>query len=50
MAGWVRFMDGACVDWLAHRDMDRETVRNLLLGTLGGTLMAAGSDLSQLAG
>ena len=36
----------ACVDWMAHRDMDRETVRNLLLGTL----MAAGTDLSQLAG
>ena len=50
VAGWVRFMDGACVDWMAHRDMDRETVRNLLLGTLGGTLMAAGTDLSQLAG
>jgi AcrR family transcriptional regulator len=50
VAGWVRFMDGVCVDWMAHRDMDRETVRNLLLGTLGGTLMAAGTDLSQLAG
>ena len=48
VAGWVRFMDGACVDWLAHRDMDRETVRNLLLGTLGGTLMAAGVDLAQV--
>ena len=40
----------ACVDGMAHRDMDREPVRNLLLGTLGGTLMAAGTDLSQLAG
>jgi len=50
VAGWIRFMDGACVDWQAHRDMDRETVRNLLLGTLGGTLMAAGFDLSQVAG
>jgi len=48
VAGWLRFMDGACVDWLAHRDMDREEVRNLLLGTLGGTLMAAGADLAQL--
>ena len=45
VAGWLRFMDGACVDWLAHRDMDREEVRNLLLGTLGGTLMAAGASL-----
>ena len=45
VAGWLRFMDGACVDWLAHRDMDREEVRNLLVGTLGGTLMAAGASL-----
>jgi AcrR family transcriptional regulator len=45
IAGWLRFMDGACVDWLAHRDMDREQVRNLLLGTLAGTLMAAGASL-----
>ena len=50
VAGWIRFMDGACVDWLAHRDMDRETVRNLLLGTLAGTLMAAGADLAALSG
>ena len=48
VAGWIRFMDGACVDWLAHRDMERETVRNLLLGTLAGTLMAAGADLASL--
>ena len=38
-------MDGACGNWLAHRDMDRETVSNLPLGTLAGTLVAAGTDL-----
>jgi AcrR family transcriptional regulator len=43
--GWLWFMDGACVDWLAHRDMTREELRNLLLGTLLGTLTAAGATL-----
>jgi AcrR family transcriptional regulator len=50
VAGWLAFMDGACVDWLAHGGLDREELRNLLLGTLGGTLMAAGVDLAQLSG
>lgn len=43
--GWLWFMDGACVDWLTHRDMTREELRNLLLGTLLGTLTAAGATL-----
>jgi AcrR family transcriptional regulator len=48
VAGWVRFMDGACVEWLTHDDMDREQVRNVVLGALGGALMAAGADLAAL--
>ncbi len=43
--GWLWFMDGACLDWLDHRDMGREELRNLLLGTLLGTLTAAGATL-----
>lgn len=43
--GWLWFMDGACVDWLTHGDMTREELRNLLLGTLLGTLTAAGARL-----
>ena len=43
--GWLWFMDGACVDWLSHRDLSREELRNLLLGTLLGTLTAAGAEL-----
>jgi AcrR family transcriptional regulator len=50
VAGWLAFMDGACVDWLANGGLTREELRNLLLGTLGGTLMAAGVDLAQLSG
>jgi hypothetical protein len=39
-------MDGACLDWIAHRDLDRTELHGLLLGTLGGTLMAAGVELA----
>ena len=46
---WLWFMDGACLDWLEHRDMHRAEVRDLLIGTLVGALAAAGFDLSKLA-
>ena len=42
MRGWLGFMDAACLDWLAHRDLDRDALRDLLLGTLMGSLTAAG--------
>jgi AcrR family transcriptional regulator len=43
--GWLGFMDGACLDWVAHRDLDRQTLHGLLLGTLLGAVLAAeGSD------
>jgi AcrR family transcriptional regulator len=41
--GWLWFMDGACLDWLEHRDMERTELRDLLLGTLLGALTAAGA-------
>lgn len=40
--GWLWFMDGACLDWIAHRDVERPQLLGLLLGTLFGALMAAG--------
>ena len=39
--GWLWFMDGAILDWLEHRDLDRVELRDLLLGTLMGALAAA---------
>jgi AcrR family transcriptional regulator len=39
---WLWFMDGACLDWIEHRDMTRDEVRGLLLGTLLGAITAAG--------
>src|SRR4051812_32296498 len=40
--GWLWFMDGACLDWVEHRDLGREQLHTLLLGTLPGALAAAG--------
>ena len=34
-------MDGACLDWIAHRDLTRAEIHGLLLGTLAGALVAA---------
>jgi len=39
--GWLWFMDGACLNWIEHRDLSREGLRDLLLGTLLGALTAA---------
>jgi AcrR family transcriptional regulator len=40
--GWLGFMDGACLDWIAHdRDLPREALQGLLLGTLMGAVLAA---------
>jgi AcrR family transcriptional regulator len=43
--GWLWFMDGACLDWIANRDLDRGQVLGLLLGTLFGALTSAGVTL-----
>ena len=40
--GWLWFMDGAILDWLEHKDMTRTELRDLLLGSLFGSLTAAG--------
>jgi AcrR family transcriptional regulator len=41
VAGWLWFMDGACLNWIEHRDIDRDELRDLLLGVLMGALVAA---------
>ena len=41
---WLWFMDGAILDWLDHRDMSRAELRDLLLGSLAGSLSAAGAS------
>jgi AcrR family transcriptional regulator len=40
---WLWFIDGAILDWLEHRDLSRAELRDFLLGSLAGSLSAAGS-------
>jgi AcrR family transcriptional regulator len=42
--GWLWFMDGVILDWLAHRDLQRSDLRDLLLAALFGTLSGAGAE------
>jgi AcrR family transcriptional regulator len=39
--GFLWFMDGACLDWLAHRDLSRGQLRDMLVTTFAGALGAA---------
>jgi AcrR family transcriptional regulator len=41
--GWLWFMDGAITDWLAHRDITRDQLLGLLIGTLWGAVTASGA-------
>jgi AcrR family transcriptional regulator len=41
--GWLWFMDGAITDWLTHRDIGRDQLLGLLLGTLYGAVTASGA-------
>jgi len=49
VSGWLWFMDGACLDWVEHHDVERAELRDLLLGVLMGALVAADvvPDLAQ---
>jgi hypothetical protein len=40
---WLWFMDGAILDWLEHRDLERRELRDFLLGSLAGAVAAAGA-------
>jgi len=41
VSGWLWFMDGACLNWIEHRDIELGELRDLLLGVLMGSLIAA---------
>ncbi len=45
---WLWYLDGVCTEWVQTRDLSREEVHGLLLGTLAGALTAAGLDLAPL--
>jgi AcrR family transcriptional regulator len=42
--GWLWFVDGALMDWLEHRDVERPQLLALLLGTLLGAVAASGAS------
>jgi AcrR family transcriptional regulator len=44
--GWLWFMDGVVLDWIEHRDLDRQRVHGLLLGSLLGAVTASGEPIS----
>jgi AcrR family transcriptional regulator len=44
---WLWFMDGAILDWLDRRDLERDELRDLLLGSLTGSLAAANYEIAQ---
>jgi AcrR family transcriptional regulator len=44
--GWLWFMDGVVLDWIEHRDLERQRLQGLLLGTLLGAVTASGAQLT----
>lgn len=39
--GWLSFIEGVSLDWLDHRDLSAEQLRELLVAALAGSLQAA---------
>jgi AcrR family transcriptional regulator len=44
--GWLWFMDGVVLDWIEHRDIDRQRLHGLLLGALLGAVTASGEPIT----
>jgi AcrR family transcriptional regulator len=41
LEGWMSYLEGVSLDWLAHRDLEREAVRALIVNALAGAIAAA---------
>ncbi len=41
LEGWLSFIEGVCLDWLDHRDLTAEQLRELVVAALAGSLGAA---------
>jgi AcrR family transcriptional regulator len=48
LQGWMSFIEGVCLDWLAHRDLELDQLRRLLLEALAGAVAAARALDSEL--
>jgi len=42
--GWLGFLDGAILDWIAHDDLTRQELHGMLLGVFAGALIASGAS------
>ena len=42
--GWLWFLDGAIVHWIGRKDLSRQELHGMLLGTLAGALVASGAS------
>ena len=42
--GWLGFLDGAILVWIAHDDLSREELHGMLLGAFAGALIASGAS------
>ncbi|MCA9548569.1 MAG: TetR/AcrR family transcriptional regulator [Myxococcales bacterium] len=45
LRGWIAFVETSSLDWLEHRDLSREALRDLLAQVLLTTLVAAGLEV-----
>lgn len=45
LRGWIAFVETASLDWLEHRDLSREALRDLLAQVLLTTLLGAGLEV-----
>jgi AcrR family transcriptional regulator len=41
IVGWLGYMDAAIIDWIEHKELSREKLRNLLIGAFAASLLAA---------
>jgi AcrR family transcriptional regulator len=41
LEGWMSFLEGVSLDWLANRDLERDDVRALIVRALAGAIAAA---------
>ena len=45
LRGWIGFVEGASLDWIDHRDLPRETVRDLLVNVLAATIAQVAPEI-----
>ncbi len=49
LRGWQGFQEGATIEWLKRRDLDRDRLLALIAGSLAASLSLAGLDVAAVA-